>query len=119
MIQSSSGGPGVGNAGLSNTVAGILGIVIVLALSIPALLTFYRRFARAEYEPLDGIYEDEDGKATEESQKAFSTFLPRTVALVASILGGMIAVFLAVLETLDYGTIEIIDSWLRVGCWVC
>ena len=121
MIKSWSTGSGVENASLANIVTGTVGTAIVLALSLPALVTFYRSLRRNKvvgYQPVGDVYEDEDGKATEESQKQFNTFLPRLVALVASMLGVLTAIVSAVLKSLGSQSIEIVDTWLRAGCWV-
>ena len=104
------------------TVAGALGIAFVSALSVPASLTIYARFGPGKsghYHSLGTVYEDEDGKASEESQKKFSTIVPRIVTLVAAALGGLIAISSAVLETLATSSNNPIGSWLRAICWVC
>ena len=102
-------------------VVGSLGLAVVLAISTPALLTFYRKFdpdRHPDYQPIGDFYEDEDGKASEESQKKFSTFLPRLIVLVASMLGGLISIVKAVLETSFSSADRAVDEWLRFASWV-
>ena len=104
-----------------NVAAGSLGTAVVLAFSIPALRIFYRRFGpinTTQYHPIGDVYKDEDGEATTESQKRFNTLLPRVVAFVSSILGGLVSIVDAVSRTPSSPTDRIVEEWLRVACWV-
>ena len=95
----------------------------MLAASTPALCDVGRRLGRRR-EGADGteprmLYEDGDGRASEESQARFSTTLPRLVGLVAVLAGLAVADGLAVLNTVQAGRVQVVESWVRVGAWVC
>ena len=110
------------SAGTANIVAGALGLAFISALSVPAALTFYAKFGphrNGNYHALGTIYEDEDGKASEESQKRFTTIVPRIVTLVSASLGGLVTISSAVLQTLAASSNNPIGLWQRAVCWVC
>jgi hypothetical protein len=65
------------------------------------------------------LYEDEDGIASEESQKAYSTKFQNTVALVITTSGFAIALSNAILVTIRQDhSLGFPDVWLRFGLWV-
>ena len=95
-------------------------LAFVCALSAPISKALFRRFriGNDSYQPVDGLYEDRDGKATSESQERFSTRLPTGMALVAVATGLVISVADALLPTTRAGGTLILESWLRVVAWV-
>ena len=71
-----------------------------------------------DYDDVHKLYEDEDGTATEETQKEYSVALPTYLALSSAIIG-----FLASLTNALFTTVFPIvnlctESWLIFGCWV-
>jgi hypothetical protein len=107
-----------------SVLAGSLALVIVAACSIPATLNLARKVYNAKpdgYQHVNDIYEDEDGKASEESQKKYSTIIPRATALIASIAGLSTHIADAVLTLLrGHSTFGVtVEAWLRIGSWVC
>jgi hypothetical protein len=94
---------------------------VVLLLSGPALWSLIHKtcFARKDvYKKIDDLYEDEDGKATEESMKAFSTFPARAISLLVASLGWVFAIASAVLQ-FQYGTKAFqVDGLLRLVTWL-
>ena len=111
MISPSSG----------SVVAGSLGSAVVAAYSTPTLLGYIQRLRPGKdvgYRHLDDIYSDEDGKASEESQKCFSTIVQRSIALLAGFAGLSVAIVDAVLMTIKYAEGSTVEIWLRVVSWV-
>ncbi|MCJ1243793.1 hypothetical protein MMC30_000990, partial [Trapelia coarctata] len=102
-------------------IVGAVGIGLVAATSTPAFLTIGKSlFARrndADDHHVDGLYADGDGVATEESQKAFSTLIPRCLALVGSITGLLLSVAAAVLATIHPHRALFMESWLTLASW--
>ena len=106
---------------LGPIIGGGIGLFLVFCLSSPSLLALYRRIRpgkAARYEPLDGLYEDDDGTAILETQRRFSTLIPRVVALTAATFGFLSAASCAVLITIDSAKGPLIESWLRTASWV-
>ena len=104
-----------------NILTGALGGGLVLLFSLPAFFTHYRRFAATKHEEFsdkDYLYEDQDGQASPESQSAFSTLIPRTITLLAAILGLLVAIANGVLVTTEFAQGATAESWLRAGAWV-
>ena len=70
------------------------------------------------YDDVHKLYEDEDGTATEETQKEFSVALPTYLALSSAIIGFLASVTNAVFTTIDPTVSLYTESWLIFGCWV-
>ena len=108
---------------IESIIVGAVGIGLVAATSTPAFLTISKNlFSRkkdAGYRPLNGLYADGDGAATEESQKEFSTLIPRCLALVGSIIGLLLSIAAAVQATIHPHHALFIESWLTLASWVC
>ena len=102
-------------------IGGAVGVLVVFCLSSPSLLAFRQRIEpgkQAVYEPLDGLYEDDDGKASDETQKRFSTLIPRSTALVAAVLGFFSSLSCSILINTDVAKGPLVESWLRTASWV-
>jgi hypothetical protein len=103
---------------------GSLGLALVAGITTPAILTTVSRFVirqkGPEYSSLNGydLYEDEDGKATEESTKAFSDKIPRFSIAILSTIGFSTVLTLAIITTLQGPTAYMVENWLQVGVWV-
>ena len=71
-----------------------------------------------EYDDVHKFYEDEDGTATEESQKEFSVALPTYLALFSAFIGFLSSVTNAVFITVFSIVSLCTESWFIFGCWV-
>ena len=93
---------------------------LVAALTIPAGRQFLNhiRAKRKQYEELSDPYEDEDGVATEESQEAYSDYLPRLILILASVVGCADALVAAVLTTSRSHLPLALEQWLQFATWV-
>ncbi|KIW37082.1 uncharacterized protein PV06_10710 [Exophiala oligosperma] len=98
----------------------ITAFAVVTLLSIPALYQIITRFRarKAQYQHLSGIYEDKDGVATEESQEAFSDFIPRLILILLSIVVCLDALASAVIITTRPDLPLTIEQWLQFGTWL-
>lgn len=94
--------------------SGVAGTVAVSLLSVPAIISHLRNSKAKKSD----IYEDEDGKATEESIKEFSTTIPRILLTFFTIAGFAIAVLLAVFSTIGAEHVMFLENWLNVAQWV-
>lgn len=95
----------------------------VLLLTIIATALFSRSFWSKNIKNVKSeLYEDEDGAATPESQKAYSIKVQNVLATIVTSAGLGVAVANAVLGTLDAphsldgSAFE--DGWFGVGIWV-
>ena len=64
------------------------------------------------------LYEDADGKATEESMAAYSTAGPKIAMGVFAGLGFGVSIATAVLAVLDGGLEGFEAGWVNAGAWV-
>lgn len=105
---------------MTSIVVAAIGFGLLAAASTPTVLTFSEKIKRrkeyAQYNKL--LYEDQDGIATEESQKKFSTIIPRSLSVIGSITGSLLSIAEAVLRTSDPGRSRFIESWLVFASWV-
>lgn len=110
-----------------------LSILLVLHIAITAAVLFLTLVATALFSPSfwskkkkdvkAELYEDEDGVATPESQKAYSIKVQNVLGTIVTTAGLGVAITNAVLGTLDAphsldGT-ALEDGWFGVGIWVC
>lgn len=102
-------------------IVGSIGLGLVAATTIPAFLTIYKKLwpqkgngSRISHK----LYEDGDGIATEKSQKEYSTIIPRTIALVGSIIGFLLSVAASVISTVQPDRALSIENWITFGSWV-
>ncbi|MCJ1353394.1 MAG: hypothetical protein MMC33_003380 [Icmadophila ericetorum] len=101
-------------------VVGSVGLGLVGATSIPTLCIIARKispFKGLRYEEIRDHYEDGDGKATEESQAAYSTVVPRTICLAASTIGLLQSIAIAILITTQSELYLFKESWFTFGSW--
>ncbi|PGH14094.1 hypothetical protein AJ80_06099 [Polytolypa hystricis UAMH7299] len=100
--------------------AGAAGLALVALSTLPALRSLSVRLSsrqRSGYEVLHGLYQDEDGEATEESTKAFSDKTQRVLILILSVVGLLASLSLAILTTQSTHEL-LVDQWLRFPLWV-
>lgn len=90
---------------------------LVLLFSIPAVISVISRARRESYKLIGDTYEDEDGTASEESQKKFSTKWPQVIALLSCALGWSVAIVSLVLKIKYANTAVIVDGALRLATW--
>lgn len=102
----------------------IAAIACVSCLLLPHLLYTIKNYrpSKRKYQALVGLYEDEDGQATEASQAAFSDLFQRLALIVASAAGLALAAASAVLTLTRHETSTdshlVIQQWLQFGNWV-
>ena len=105
----------------ASVIVGSVGLGLVALTTLPSLLSIYRKLSPPKtsgYHDIDVLYEDGDGAATIDSQREFSTIVPRSLALVGSVLGFLFSVVAAVLNTVHHEGVLGIESWLTFGSWV-
>ena len=105
----------------NSVIVAAIGLGFVGIASIPALLRIYRRSSPRKghsYDEIHNIYEDEDGTATEETQKNYSAVIPRYLILVCAVIGLLLSIATSVLSTTQPGGTLFIESWLTFGSWV-
>lgn len=96
----------------------------LVVLTIPHISPVIKRCfsSNAKYQALDHVYEDEDGKASDESQAAFSDIVKRLTLIVLSILGLALAAVSAVFTLTQHkpgnNSHLIIQQWLQFASWV-
>lgn len=105
---------------MTSIMVAALGLVLLAIASIPTILTFIGKIKRRKrFAEDDNIpYEDNDGTATEESQKEFSTIIPRSLSVTGSIFGCLLSLAEAVLRTSNRGRYLLTESWLVFASWV-
>ena len=116
----------------ASIVVGALGLGLVAATSTPTFLAIFEKIHSlgkdSGYQHLDGLYEDEDGTATETTQQEFSTLVPRCLALLGSVVGLGLSLAAAIilstttavaLNTDSEAHILFHQSWIIFGSWVC
>lgn len=102
-----------------------IGCLAVLALASAPHASYaaqLRLRAKAKYQALTEKYEDEDGTATVESQKAFSDRPQRLILVFASLTAAGLAAASAVLTLTGQKTAHderlVIQQWLQLASWV-
>lgn len=106
-----------------STIASLTALVLTFSFTTPTLLRIYDRpRSRSKvngYDDVHRLYEDEDGAATEETQKEFSVALPIYLALSSALIGCLAAVTNAVITTVPPIASLGVESWVILGNWVC
>ncbi|KAL1882253.1 hypothetical protein Daus18300_000739 [Diaporthe australafricana] len=98
----------------SMVVAVATGLGIIALVSIPAVFNFTLQLTTRQ--PKEDAYEDEDGKATPESVKAYSSKLAKTFIVVFAALACTTTIATAVLATLHVGQDGLfLENWLSAG----
>lgn len=101
----------------SLTAASATGLGLIGLLSIPAIISLVIQLTTRE--PKQDTYEDEDGKATPESIKAYSAKLPKALVVIFSVIAAATSIALAVLATLHIGNEGLfLENWLSAGASV-
>jgi hypothetical protein len=80
-----------------------------------------------EYSSLQGLYQDDDGQATEESSNSFSDRFLHFMISILSITGFLLSLALGIVVTIAPaerssslpGSSLLIEQWLQLGIWVC
>lgn len=105
-----------------SAIAGLIALLLVFLITVPTLLSFYNRVnmkAKGNgYEEVHKLYEDRDGVATEESQKAFSAAIPKYIALSGCVVGLLTSLVMAVFTSTRSMGDFFIENWLTFGSWV-
>lgn len=104
----------------TSLIAAVVCLVLVALLSVPAAWENVLRFTatKSQYQDLPHNYEDEDGVATEESEAAYSDFVPRLVLILISVVGLLDSLALAVLATSRSYLALRIEQWLQFATWI-
>jgi hypothetical protein len=91
----------------------------IVAATIPVIWKFAKNIRQPRAVKPEGLYEDRDGKASEESMKAYST-RKQFIVIFIGLGTGMLASLTLVVNTLDQ-LIEFTNPDLILatfGCWV-
>ena len=106
-----------------STIANLTALVLIFSFTTPTLLRIFDRVrsrSKAKgYDDVHKLYEDEDGAATEETQKEFSVALPSYLALSSALIGCLASITNAVITTVPSIASLGVESWLILGSWVC
>ena len=97
--------------------------ILTAIFTIPSTIRLAQRPWRAKStNDGDGIYEDKDGRATEESMAKYSTKAQFAVMFAASAMGLAIsfalAVFAAVRTENPFSELSVVQLWLLFAAWV-
>ena len=102
-------------------VFGLIALLLIFLISTPTFLRLYKAIVQLRGAPSDEtskLYEDEDGIATEETQKGYSAAVPKFIALLCSLLGFSASLGIAVYSTV-HPTLDLyVEHWLSFGTWV-
>ena len=106
----------------SPRIASLIALVLTILFTTPILLRIFDRVRLRSkaygYDDVHKLYEDEDGTATEETQKEFSVALPTYLALFSAFIGFLASVTNAVIITAFSIVGLCTEIWLIFGCWV-
>ena len=103
-------------------VFGLITLLLIFLVSTPTFLGVYKRaiveLRRPASDETSKLYEDEDGIATEETQKEYSAAVPKSIALLCSLLGLSASTGIAVYSTV-HPTLDLyVEHWLGFATWV-
>ena len=103
-------------------VFGLIALLLIFFISTPTFLRLYKRaiveLRGTASDETSKLYEDEDGIATEETQKGYSAAVPKSIALLCSLLGFSASMSIAVYSTV-HPTLDLyVEHWLSLGTWV-
>ena len=103
-------------------IASLTALALTFVFTTPIFLKIFDRVRLRSkgcvHDDVDKLYEDEDGTATEETQKEFFVALPTYLALSSAIIGFLASITNAVFTTIDPTVNLYTESWLIFGCWV-
>ena len=97
-------------------------LILVFFLTIPALFSISkqlfsnRRGKRVEY--ISNYYDDEDGVATQQAQKAYSTKSPKYSALTFTSIGLVVSIVSNVYSEVEPVVASRSEDWFTFGSWV-
>lgn len=95
----------------------VAGLAIIGLASSPAGFHLARQLTKRE--PKQNSYEDEDGKATPESLKAYSAKWPKTLIVIFAALAAGAAIATAIVSTLATEKNDLLlEDWLGTGASV-
>lgn len=101
----------------SLTIASATGLGVVGLVSTPAVVNLVLQLMTPE--PRQDSYEDQDGKATPESFKAYSAKWPKSLIVLFSLITASTSLATAVLATLHVDNHDLfLENWLSVGASV-
>jgi hypothetical protein len=92
------------------------GVALVGLCSIPAATSLVLRLTKKEKND-SSIYEDADGKATPESEKAFSAKPAKALVLLFAAIGTALSIVLPVCSL--RGQSLVMEDWMSMAAWVC
>ena len=106
-----------------SSIASLTALVLIFSFITPTLVRIFDRVrSRSKangYDDVHKLYEDEDGAATEETQKEFSVTLSTYLALSSALVGCLASIANAVITTVPSIASLGVESWLILGSWVC
>ena len=101
---------------------GLTVLIVVFFITIPTALSLYSRVRakRTEhgYEGIQKLYEDQDGIATEETQKQYSAAVPKYLIFASTISGLLLSIASSVYSTVLPTRNLYTENWLTFGSWV-
>ena len=105
-----------------SAIVGLTALILVFLTSIPTFSGFFiGQTSKARVNipnETSKLYEDEDGTATEETQKIYTAALPKYLALSCAMLGLSASISMAVYTTVHPVLNLCFEYWLSVGTWV-
>jgi len=109
-------------AQLASLATGSVALLLAAVDSVPAIKSIADRISRRsqldESTLARTVYRDDDGKASEQSLRAFSDKWPRVAIALFSVSGLSVTLALAVSTTLKDNAGNAILDWLQFGVWV-
>lgn len=92
------------------------GVAVIGLCSVPAAVSLVLQLTTKEKRD-DRIYEDADGTATPESEKAFSATPAKALALLFAVVGTALSIVFPVCSVRGQGLV--IEDWMSMAAWVC
>ena len=103
-------------------VFGSIALLLIFCISTPTFLRLYKRaiieLRGTASDETSKLYEDEDGIATEETQKEYSATVPKSIALWCSLLGFSASMSIAIYSTVHPALDLYVEHWLSFCTWV-
>lgn len=101
-----------------SAVTGLTALILVFFLTVPSVVKLCKSYHRQKYSRINALYEDEDGIATEETQKEYSATAPKYLALLSTVIGFIASVISASFTTINRTRNLYVENWLLFGSWV-
>ena len=106
----------------SPVIVGLTALILVFLTSTPTFLRIFKKVASNAKvnvpDQISKLYKDEDGIATEDTQKRYSVALPKYIALSCSVLGISASLSIAVFTSVHSSSNLYVENWLSFGTWV-